>query len=926
MASPGRPRGSTPSKQQQEALQQAFEHEKATNADLTDQLRTLNRQKRDICKKLDELMGTLIDPKDDPLTGDRKQNGELATETRRTAALQTQLEEFTARLESATNKIKDLESRLAQAQASSPQEIASLRSENTLLQDEAAANAAKAAAQATAYDELQQEHYDLQQAYDEKVAEVDATKDNKSTLESDAGKFAEAITKLAGATAAMAGVQDSGSAQSNYTDFPNKFKQLMPKELVRQHMHYSLPWSRIWNWVKELNTTHQVNYSLVCVFLADDYTSYLAMDSSPNPYTEDLYIAANGAWKRLVCASQIDPAEKTRMERDDFIKPQLGEQYFVQAYKRDLKHPPSGRMFDPATETVKLQNEFWSTRYKGESFRLFFVSLQTFREKSMDAIFTNQLFNDAHFRANFRTQLGEYVPTSGKLDMALSGPLEGPSFYARTQRLRHALSSGVISIEFPSLYPVPKDFWLAVYTDTMSKSLKATLVSWADTNLQNEYSPETSGSKFIYEFEALLSYLEKNEGHVTAQHARAQQAKSDARSNRPGTPGQPGAAAALVDPNGMARPDVTALNRLYNQTCTALAAQGLKDDTKNERLAADKARIGLTKTECSNANFQILANFISTNNKSASAAKLLKTIAETHDFTTVDTPAVAPTVPQAPAYVGTGGKGGGGGGGRGRGAGGRGSGGRGDTTYVKICLICSQSVCHIGGKLPNVLQACHCPVLKVIAQALGQQALLNCPAIACGQTGQWFHTRKVLVTPGDPIPSQCTGEPSTPVYSCFHCTKFDENTGNYFMSWSCWGGKRCFAPKEQTWHKLFPGPKNPQFDYMQICSGLMATPAAPPRMLPGMGSPQPYVVPQPNPMMTPVGGDHSANPMMFQDDAVSIGSQSTLGSASHSGARSHFCNNANCPTGKPGKVRLMIDNFPGTYCFACAADLRQQGY
>ena len=166
MSSPGpsRARG-TPSKQQHDALQQAFDQERTTNADLTDQLRILNRQKRELCKKLDELMGTLIDPKDDPLTGDRKQNGELATETRRTAALQTQLEEFTARLESATNKIKDLESKLAQAQASNPQEIASLRSENTLLQDEAAANAAKAAAQATAFDELQQEHYDLQQAY-----------------------------------------------------------------------------------------------------------------------------------------------------------------------------------------------------------------------------------------------------------------------------------------------------------------------------------------------------------------------------------------------------------------------------------------------------------------------------------------------------------------------------------------------------------------------------------------------------------------------------------------------------------------------------------------------------------------------------------------------------------------------------------------
>ena len=82
MASPGRSRGSTPSKQQHDALQQAFEQERTQNAELTDQLRVLNRQKRELCKKLDELMGTLIDPKDDPLTGDRKQNGELATETR----------------------------------------------------------------------------------------------------------------------------------------------------------------------------------------------------------------------------------------------------------------------------------------------------------------------------------------------------------------------------------------------------------------------------------------------------------------------------------------------------------------------------------------------------------------------------------------------------------------------------------------------------------------------------------------------------------------------------------------------------------------------------------------------------------------------------------------------------------------------------
>ena len=101
------------------------------------------------------------------------------------------------------------------------------------------------------------------------------------------------------------------------------------------------------------------------------------------------------------------------MEKDDFLK--SDEAYFVQAYKRDLKFPPGGRLFDRATETAKLQTQFWDTKYSGVPFREFYVSLQQFSVKSLDVIYTDKLFTLAHFKANFRLQLSEYVPTNGKL-------------------------------------------------------------------------------------------------------------------------------------------------------------------------------------------------------------------------------------------------------------------------------------------------------------------------------------------------------------------------------------------------------------------------------------------------------------------------------------------------------------------------------
>ena len=85
--------------------------------------------------------------------------------------------------------------------------------------------------------------------------------------------------------------------------------------------------------------------------------------------------------------------------------------------------------------------------------------------------------------------------------------------------------------------------------------------------------------------------METNEGFVRAAQARTKQANSDARSNSPGTPGKQGATAASVDPSGMAASDVKAFNKIFLDTTRALTTQGKRDETKEQRIAADTARL-----------------------------------------------------------------------------------------------------------------------------------------------------------------------------------------------------------------------------------------------------------------------------------------------------------------------------------------------
>ena len=283
-----------------------------------------------------------------------------------------------------------------------------------------------------------------------------------------------------------------------------------------------------------------------------------------------------------------------------------------------------------ASETTKLLNLFWETRYMGGPYRQYYVSLQQFGVKALDVIHSDTLFTDAHYKANFRLQLGEYVPTRNALDMAMNGPPEGNSFFARSSRLRNAIISTEISPEFTSRYPEMKEFWMAVYTGTMEGRLKDALVAWADAQLIHEASKDTSGCKFIFDFDSVLTYLEDNEGLVRAIDARTKQAKSDARQS--GTPGHHGAAATSDDPSGMAAADVKVMNSLLMRTNQAIKAQGKTRELAKERSAADTARLEL-KGDFTEANFRVFSSFILENNMDTKAYSSLCEIAKNHGLT-----------------------------------------------------------------------------------------------------------------------------------------------------------------------------------------------------------------------------------------------------------------------------------------------------
>ena len=62
---------------------------------------------------------------------------------------------------------------------------------------------------------------------------------------------------------------------------------------------------------------------------------------------------------------------------------------------------------------------------------------------------------------------------------------------------------------------------MAVYTGTMEGRLKDALVAWADAQLIHEASKDTSGCKFIFDFDSVLAYLEDNEGLLREHLQRA---------------------------------------------------------------------------------------------------------------------------------------------------------------------------------------------------------------------------------------------------------------------------------------------------------------------------------------------------------------------------------------------------------------------
>ena len=77
MASPGGSRrgSGTPSKQQQDALQKSLDQERASVVELQQQITQLKSENRKLSTKLTTVLGTLKDAQDDPVSGERKDDG-----------------------------------------------------------------------------------------------------------------------------------------------------------------------------------------------------------------------------------------------------------------------------------------------------------------------------------------------------------------------------------------------------------------------------------------------------------------------------------------------------------------------------------------------------------------------------------------------------------------------------------------------------------------------------------------------------------------------------------------------------------------------------------------------------------------------------------------------------------------------------------